>query len=208
MKNLAFLLAIIGCQAIYSQNNANYILIVNGDSLKISLNSPFEYKTATGETLNMEVIQPGILSYSDKFVSFQYEKEHNISNAKIEEDIEQLMVMKSTGSGFMVQKYGSIDPSILTDFLLNEVTKESINYGYEKFEEPFLKTLKGGHVVEGTKATLTYKGETEIYVVAAYGAKDEGIIILTMLLNDEFTEPDSKMIDMFWDTLVINLKEN
>ena len=127
MKNLAYLFTIIAFQALSSQNNANYIIIVNGDSLKISLNSPFEYKTASGELLNLEIIQPGVLSYSDEFVSFQYAKEHNVSNAKIEEDIEQLMVMKSTGSGFMVQKYGSIDPSILTGFLLNEVTKESIN---------------------------------------------------------------------------------
>ena len=102
----------------------------------------------------MKLYSLGILSYSDDFVSFKYEKENNISNAQIEEGIEQLMVMKSTGSGFMVQKYATLDPSVLTGFLLNEVTKESINYGYEKTEETFLKTLKTGHVVEGIKANL------------------------------------------------------
>ena len=61
--------------------------------------------------------------------------------------------------------------------------------------------------LKALRQTLTYKGETEVYVVAAYGGKDEGIIVLTMLLNDQFSEPDSAMINMFWDTLEINLKD-
>ena len=64
------------------------------------------------------------------------------------------------------------------------------------------KKIKSGETIEGVEATLTYKGEKEVYTVATYGAKDEGIIVVTMMLNDDFKE-DKKIIDLFLDTLSI-----
>ena len=39
----------------------------------------------------------------------------------------------------MVQKFKTIDPSSLTRLMLNEITKESISYGYSKTEKKFRK---------------------------------------------------------------------
>ena len=187
----------------FSQTQGNYIIIINNDSIRVDLNNQVNYTDKSGEKHTIKLIQPEILTYSDDMISFSHNKSLNVSNSIIEEGIEQCMLMQSTGTGVMVQKYKTINPSSLTQLMLNEITKESISYGYSKTEKKFSKKIKSGHTIEGIQATLTYKGDKEVYTVATYGGKDEGIIVVTMLLNDDFEE-DKVIIDLFLDTLSIN----
>ena len=186
----------------YSQEKGNYIIIINNDSIQVDLNTNIKYKNSSGEESTIKIIQPEILTYSDDMISFKHDKSLSVSDSKIEAGIEQCMIMKSTGNGYMVQKYKTIDPSSLTQLMMNEITKESISYGYTRTEKPFKKKLKSGQTIEGVQATLTYKGEDEVYTVATYGAKDEGIIVVTMLLSEDYKD-DKKIIDLFLDTLEI-----
>ncbi|MEO1487593.1 MAG: hypothetical protein AAFU57_17790 [Bacteroidota bacterium] len=185
-----------------AQGNGNYIVVINSDSIAVDLDGSFEYKPKSKQPLTIKVIQPEVLTYSDDMIAFQYDKSLSVSNSLIEEGIEQCMIMKSTGNGFMIQKYSTLDPSSLTRLMLNEITKESINYGYQKTETEFKKTLKSGQTIEGIEAVLTYKGERETYTVATYGEKDEGIILVTMLLNEDYAE-DKAFIDLFLETLTL-----
>lgn len=194
----ALLISLIG----YSQNQGNYIIIINNDSIQVDLNKNIQYKISSGEDLTIKITQPEILTYSDDMISFSHNKSLSVSDSEIEEGIEQCMIMKSTGNGFMVQKYKTLDPSSLTQLMMNEIIKESINYGYTKTEKPFKKKLKSGQTIEGIQATLTYKGENEVYTVATYGAKDEGIIVVTMLLSDDYKD-GKEIIDLFLETLEI-----
>lgn len=187
----------------FAQTQGNYIIIINNDSIRVDLNNEVDYTDKLGEKHTFKIIQPEILTYSDDMISFSHSKSLNVSNSKIEEGIEQCMLMQSTGNGCMVQKYKTINPSSLTRLMLNEITKESISYGYSKTEKKFSKKIKSGQTIEGIQATLIYKGEKEVYTVATYGGKDEGIIVVTMLLNDDFKE-DKKIIKLFLDTLSIN----
>ena len=205
IKTILTLGAFLISSMIFAQNQGNYIIIINNDSIQIDLNNDFEYKTTSGEELTIRVTQPDILTYSDDMISFNYDKSLGVSNSIIDEGIEQCMIMKSTGNGFMVQKYQTINPSSLTQLMLNEIIKESINYGYSKTEKKFKKKLKSGQTIEGIQATLTYKGEKEVYTVATYGAKDEGIIVVTMLLSEDYKE-DNEIIELFLETLEINDK--
>ena len=202
MKKSTLTLVIILIHSItYSQKSGNYILIINNDTINVDLDKDISYKTASGETLTIQVTQPEILEYSDDMISFSYQRSLGVSNAKIDDGIEQCMVMKSTGSGFMVQKFKTINPSGLTRFMLNEIIKESINYGYVKTEKEFKKKLLSGETIEGVQATLKYNDDTEIYTIATYGNKDQGIIVVTMQLNDDFD--DTLIIELFLNTLRI-----
>jgi len=192
---------LIGYSAI-AQEDGNYILILNNDSIQIDLGNDLSYKTSSGNELKIKLIQPNILTYTDEMISFQYNKELSVSNTKLDVGIEQCMVMKSTGNGFMVQKYKTINPTMLTALMMSEITKQNISYGYKKTEKPFSLKLKSGQTIEGVQATLTYKGDEEIYTVATYGAKDEGILVVTMLLTKEFN--DKEFIDLFLNTLKIH----
>lgn len=184
-----------------AQENENYIVIINGDSIQIDLDTTIQHKTSSGDELSIKVVQPKLLTYSDDMVSFKYDKAFSISDTKINEEVSQCMVMTSTGTGFLVQRYNTIDPSSLTELMLNEIIKESLNYGYTKKEKKFKKKLISGHTIEGIQATLTYKGTEQFYTVATYGDKDEGILVVTMELNPDFNE--KKMIQTFLNTLKV-----
>lgn len=203
IRTIITLTAFLIGSTIFAQNTGNYIVIINNDSIHVDLNNDLSYKTTSGEELTISVIQPDILTYSDDMISFSYDKSLSVSNTEIGEGIEQCMIVKSTGNGFMVQKYRMMNPNSLAQLMLNELIKESISYGYTKTEKKFKKKLKSGELIEGIQATLTYKGDEEIYTVATYGGKDEGIMILTMLLNKDFLE-DQEIIDLFLETLSIN----
>lgn len=184
---------------ICAQDKGNYILIIENDSVRIDLNNEFKYTITSGKEVNFKLIQPDILTYADDMISFDHDNSLSVSNSVIDEDIEQCMVMQSTGNGFLVQKYKKINPAGFTRLMLDEITKESISYGYTSEETPFLKTLLSGQTIEGIQATLTYRGEKEIYTVATYGEKDKGVIVMTMSLSDNKT--DHRIIDLFLETL-------
>ncbi len=200
---LALALTVISFAGI-SQEEGNYILVINNDSILINLDGSVDYKTPKGEALSIQLTQSDIQTYSDEMISFRHDKSLNVSNTMIEEGIEQCMILRSTGNGFMVQKYATFDPTGFVDIMVNELTKESVNYGYTKSEKPFKIKLRSGQTLEGVQATLKYKGEKEIYTVATYGEKDEGVLVVTMLLNDDFQE-DKKIIDLFLETLEIKM---
>jgi hypothetical protein len=202
MNRIIFAITCIAlCTCIWAQENGNYIVVINNDSIQTNDDNEVLYTTPGGETLNIKVTQPNILTYSDDMISFNHAKTLSVSNTIIDEGIEQCMAIRPTGNGFLVQKYSTIDPSSLTRLMLNEITKESISYGYTKTEETFTKKLTSGQTIEGVKATLEYKEEVEIFTVATYGGRDEGIIVVTMLLNDDFEEQGA--IDLFLNTLKI-----
>ncbi len=184
------------------QEAGNYLIIINNDTISLDLNKETEYKTKKGEKLSIVLTQPKLLTYVDEMISFKYPKSSSVSNTVIEDGIEQCMVMKSSGNGFIVQKYSTIDPSSLTSLMLNEITKESISYGYTKAEKEFTKKLVSGQEIKGIQSTLTYKGESEVYTVATYGGRDEGIIVITMVMGEEFADKD--LIDLFLNTLSYN----
>ena len=182
-----------------AQTNGNYVIILDNDSVFINLDESKSYSTKTGEELNIKLIQPNILTYSDDFISFNYERSLNVSNTLLEEGIEQCLVMKSTGNGFLIQKYSTMNPSDLTSLILNELTKESVNYGYKRTDKKFKKTLVSGETIEGLKVTLKYQNEKQVYTVATYGEKDRGILVLTMFLNNDYN--DMEIINLLFNTL-------
>jgi len=200
MKCILFCLSTLLFSA-YCSAQGNYLLLIDGDSVLLDLEKPERYQSEDGTTLKLELKQPDVLTYVDDMVSFNYSKDYSVSNTEIEVGIEQCMIVKSTGNGFMLQKYSTMDPSMLAQLMVNELTKESVSYGYEKVEKDVNRKLVSGEEISGIEATLTYKGTTEIYTVYTWGGKDEGIIVVTMLLSEDYKEQDLPLINLFLNSL-------
>jgi len=180
----------------------DYTISINDTSLKISLDKRYEL-TVNGKKLVFLVSSNDTLAYDDNLISFRYPKGFNVSKAKLDEGIEQIMIISAEGSGIIVQKYSTLDPSKLNEMMLSEVTKESINYGYALKREDYQKTFKTGQKINVNKAVLKYKDEINIYEVASIGKKDEGVLIMTMKMDDDKNSPGQKLIDLMWKTLVL-----
>ncbi|GGE19484.1 hypothetical protein [Psychroflexus salis] len=116
------------------------------------------------------------------------------------------MMVTAEGTGVILQEYVSFNPAFLNEMMLNDVTKESLNYGFEMQREDYEKTLLSGQTLSIQKATLTYNDEINIYEITSIGKKDSGILIMTMAMDDNELSQGRKLIEVFWNSL--KFKEN
>ena len=181
----------------------DYTLNLNGTNMKISLDRKYEVMV-NGKKVVLEVKANDTLQYSDNLISFKYPKGFNITKTQLDMGIDQIMIATAEGSGIIIQKYSTINPSLLNEMMMSEVTKESVGYGYVMKREDYQKTLKSGQKIEIDKAVLNYKDETNIYEIATIGKKDEGVLIMTMRMDNNQTGQGVKLIELMWKTLTVN----
>ncbi|GGG32441.1 hypothetical protein [Bizionia arctica] len=201
MKKLLLIFTCLLFSNVYSQSN--FIITVNDQSQEISLDEDYEFKV-NGKTIKILVKEKDTLFYNDTFYDFKYSKNHKVSKTAIDEGIEQIMLMTAGGSGIIIQKYDTFDPTMLQEMMLNEVIKESVSYGYTLERKDYERTLESGEKLKVLKAELEYKGELEVYEISAIGKKDEGILIMTMNLGGDGDNEGEHMIDLLWSSLIIN----
>lgn len=175
----------------------DYKIKINDAVQPVSLDKEYEI-VVNGEKVHFIITANDTLTYSDSAYSFLHLKDYKIAKTKLDNGIEQAMMMTAEGSGFIIQKYSSLNPTGLNETMLNEVIKESLNYGYQLKRNDYQRTLKSGQEVKVTKAVLTYKGDTNIYEIASLGKRDEGILILTMITNEKLSAQGRKLIDLLW----------
>lgn len=198
MKKIVLILTLLASSFIYSQED--YQIEINGESTDIELDKNYEFKIKN-KLLNIKVSMKDTLTYSDDFINFKYPKEYRVVSTKIDDGIKQLMLMTAEGSGFVIQEYTTMDPSMLNELMINEVTKESVNYGFLLKREDYNRTLKSGDELNVSRAVLTYKDEINIYEVVSIGKKDEGILIMTMEMTDIENSEGKNLINLIWNTL-------
>ncbi|WP_296313406.1 hypothetical protein [Winogradskyella sp. UBA3174] len=200
--NLFFIISLFYVLNLSAQKD--YIITIDGESYEMELDGSRKIKVK-GKSVEIELKKKDTLVLDEDFFQLKYTKKHKVSRVVVEEGIEQLMLITAGGSGIIVQKYDSFNPSMLQEMMLNEVTKESVSYGYTMKREDYEKTLISGEIIKILKAVLEYKGEREIYEIAAHGIKDEGLLIMTMNVNVNLDVEDGgrDLIKLMWNSLRI-----
>lgn len=197
MKKVLLTLCILSGLNSFAQDDL--LLHIDGKAIEISSDQEYDLPI-NGKMVNVKVSTKDTLLFDTDLFSFQYSKDYKVSSMELAEGIEQIAIMTAEGSGLMIQKYSAMNPSMLNELILNEVTKESINYGFEMKREDYSRKLTSGQEIEISKAILTYKDETNIYEVASLGRKDEGILIMTMIMDENHSEQGKKLIDLMWNS--------
>jgi len=176
----------------------NYILTIDNEAVSISLD---EVKTIQydNKPVTLSLKLKDTLTYIDSSYEFNYSKEYSVAKTEIDAGIEQVMLMSAEGDGIIVQSYTTMNPKMLRELLLSEITKESISYGYELKREDYNRTLINGVTIEVLKAVLEYKDTKSIYEVATLGDKDEGVLIMTMIQDVNFGT-NKQIVDLLWDS--------
>ena len=194
---LIALLILMGTKS-FSQND--FKIHINDTILEITLDKTYNI-TLDKKEIEFKIVAKDTLVYEDDIFSFNYPKDYKVSPMVIEEGIEQIMLMTAEGSGILIQKYSTINPTMLNELMISEVTKESLNYGFIMKRDDYTRKLKSGQEIDVDKAILTYKDEMNIYEIATIGKKDEGILIMTMIMDEEMSTQGRKIIDLMWNSL-------
>lgn len=200
MKKTLIFLFLISNFILFSQED--YQIEIDGKKYNIELDKSYNLKINNKNT-KVIISQKDTLTYKDDKISFKYLKEFKIVSTTIETGIEQLMLMTAEGSGIIIQKHDGINPTFLNEMMINEVTKESINYGFELQRQDYDYILKSGQKIRINKAYLTYRNDVNIYEVASIGNRDEGVLLMSMEMSDTFNTKGKQLIKMFWETLEV-----
>ncbi|WP_242202820.1 hypothetical protein [Aestuariivivens insulae] len=155
-----------------------------------------------GEIFTIKLKAKDTLTHDDNLYSFKFPKDYKVSKAIIDDGIHQIMIMTAEGSGILIQQYINFNPTMLNEMMINEATKESINYGFKMKRQDYNRDLISGQKINVDKAILKYKDEINIYEIASIGNRDEGIIIITMRMDDDEGTQGQKIIDLMWNTLI------
>lgn len=179
----------------------NYVLEIGNKTFPVNLDSNY-LVTLSGQQVKLRLKQKDTLSFVDPLFGFSYLKGVQYAKTTIDENIEQYTVLTAEGSGYLVQKYKSINPESVTGLMLQEVTKESINYGYKEQRETYTRKLASGQPITVTRSTLTYKEEKAVYEVGAIGGKDEGVLVVTIDPSGGKANHARALIQLMWQSLV------
>ncbi|WP_339659378.1 hypothetical protein [uncultured Polaribacter sp.] len=200
MKNIFSILFLLSTSLLFSQGD--YQVEINGKVIEIELDKEYEVKVGK-EILKVSVKQKDTLLYKDDAFNFKFPKEYKVAKSNIDEGIEQLMLMTAEGSGFIIQKYTTFNPTLLNELMINEVTKESVSYGYSMVRKDYEKTLASGLRIKVIKAVLTYNDEINIYEIASVGEKDAGLLFMSMEMDDSENSLGRNLINLIWSSLEI-----
>jgi len=199
MRYTVIIIAILFLSQAKAQED--YVIRINDTTFKISLDKKYAL-IMDGRKINFILSANDTLIYNDDLYSFLYSKDFRVSKTKVEGGIEQIMLMTAEGSGILIQKYPSLNPTTLNEIMLTEVIKESLSYGYELKRNDYNRTLSSGQKIQINKAVLKYKDDTNVYEVASIGKKDEGILIITMVMDQNNSKQGQKLIDLMWSSLI------
>lgn len=198
MKFILTILILTLSTMLFGQDN--YVLHINDTVFDLTLDKEYQLKV-NNELVSIKLKSKDTLSHDDVLFNFKYPGDYKVSKLTVEDGIDQVMIMTAGGSGILIQQYTKINPSMLTGMMMNEVIKESINYGFEKESEYYDLELKSGQTMKVEKAILTYKGASNIYEIASIGNKEEGILIMTMRMLGMSDVEGQRIIDLMWSSL-------
>ena len=202
MKKLLLLLCLVAGIG-FAQEGNNYIISINGETFEYQIGSEIEYNAKKKGPIKIIVQQKNELNYNDGVISFMHTKDFPVSETVLEEGIKQIAALNSTGMGILIQEYEGFDPTLMVDLMLNEVTKESVDYGYAQEISSVEFTSKDGRIFKGKKSILTYQGMIDEWIVVAYGWKDAGVLVATMSLDATGLNKGVEFVDDFFNSLEI-----
>lgn len=197
------MIMILPCHA-FGQDVPNYEISINGQTYDISLGRDYQIKSDSGEKLQFKVNKKAVMIYKNGYISFQHKNDLAISSTDLGNGIRQIMTNTAVGTLVLIQEYSTMNPTAMVNLMLQELTKEQINYGYKMQKETHYKALKDGTKLRGLRATLKYNEEEEYWTVSAYGKKDRGLLVITKI-DKEYLSTEKNIIDLMWETLQIEL---
>lgn len=204
MKKVIFTFSLLIFLNAVSFAGENYQIDINGHTYDIGLDKEKNLTLPDGMRLKVKLSLKEYVEFQSESFSFSHKSIYKPNRGDIGSGLYQTMITTPLGTAILIQEYTNMDPSPLVDMMIKELTKEEVKYGYKLAEREVVKIV-GRTKLSGKEAITKYKDEGWTRVVLAYGKKDAGLLIVTMIEQDN-VEKEKHLIDHFWETLRINLR--
>ncbi|PQO38973.1 hypothetical protein C5Y96_03620 [Blastopirellula marina] len=179
----------------------DYVLTVNGKPYDIGLDSTKEVTLPGGEVLKVELKMKDELQYDRPYFTFKHSSKFRPSTSDLGGGVHQTVLATPEGTGVFIQEYDNTDPTFLVGAMLNELTKEEVQYGYAYKDSTVSKNV-GKLEAKGKQAVTTYKDDNWVREVYSIPGRDCGLLIFTQIETNG-TAKEQEVIDKFWKSLEV-----
>lgn len=188
--------------SVQAQEEKNYILEINGDTVSTFLGESIKHTMKDGKVLNLKLSKKDMMTFDSEVISFRYPSEFSVTSTKIDEDVHQYLLMTAGGAGLMIQVYRSINPQGIVGFFLDQITEDEIKAGYKETRKEAERKLANGVKLEGKKSLLKMDNDVSEYSVVGYGKGKKGILVIEINPGHD-GDPEKKLFDTFWKSFLI-----
>jgi hypothetical protein len=180
-----------------------YVLKINGAEFEIGLDAGRELVLDDGTRLNVELSMKDELVCERPYFSFTHGSEYRPVTKKLGEGVHQTLMATAGGTLVMVQEYEDEDPTYMVGAIVEALTQEEIELGYDYEESGFSRKV-GGRLIEGRMTVTENPSDRNVHEVCAVAGDHCGLLIIT-IIDRKSSDADQGFIEAFWHTLEIDL---
>lgn len=193
-------LALLPCCIAVAQDAKSFRLEIGPNAVEIDPGETIEMTLPDGTQARVKLTRNEFATYVTDSFSFVHPSGVSVTRSDLGDGVIQHLMASAIGTIAIVQEYQSIDPALLAEFMLGELTRDAVTAGAKIEKQPHSRVA--GQKLVGLKAAETGSGETIDYEVLAYGAGSHGVLIVTSIDEDN-KQADGPMLTKFWDSLTI-----
>ena len=188
--------------AAFAGEGKGFRLTIDGVEVGINPGDTLDVTAKDGRKLSVELQRSDTVTFAATKFSFDHDGQFTVTKSDLGGGIVQYALITPIGTGIIVQEYKGLNPSSITDFMLQQIVQEGIDGGAKMKKETAQRTLAGGTVLKGVKAETETANDVMDYEIVATGRPDGGILVAT-LANKENLPKDGAVIDKLWSSLKV-----
>jgi hypothetical protein len=180
----------------------NFILIIDGKNYELNPGDKLNAKSKAGKSISIELKRKEFATFVNGALQFEYRGDLSVASTNIDTDIHQHLVASALGTLLIVQQYDKINPAMLTEFMLKQMTDGDVAAAAKLESTPYSMKLIDGTEMKGVKASIkSEKDDVSMQVLAA----DTGVggVMAISRINNDMGKNDQPIIDRFWSTLKV-----
>jgi hypothetical protein len=187
--------------AAQADGDKSFTLTLDGQDYEINIGDTIKAKTKDGAEVDIALTQKEFTTFTKGKVSFMHRSGLSVATTDVEADIHQYMAATALGTLVIVQEYDKTSTVDLVDFMMTQMTRDSVATGMTGESKPATRTLADGTVLNGKTKTLTGHGDTESFEILGANVGRGGILLITR--QGDANPDEATIIDKFWQTLKI-----
>ncbi|MGV1795049.1 hypothetical protein [Rhizobium sp. A37_96] len=195
----------IGCLAAghaHAGDGKGFRLAIDGVEVGINPGDALDVTLKDGRKVSVELQRSESVTFTGGKFSFDHDGKFTVAKTDLGGGVQQYALMTPIGTGIIVQEYKGLNPTGITDFVLQQMVQESISGGAKMTKETTQRTLPGGSVLKGVKAETTTDNDVMDYEIVATGRPEGGVLVATFL-NKENIPKEGAILSKLWSSLKV-----
>ncbi|WP_112803003.1 hypothetical protein [Rhizobium sp. SYY.PMSO] len=195
----------IGCLAVGHANAGDgkgFRLTIDGVNVGINPGDALDVTLKDGRKLAVELQRSESVTFAGGKFSFDHDGKFTVAKTDLGGGVQQYALLTPIGTGIVVQEYKGLNPTGITDFVLQQMVQESISGGAKMTKEATERTLPSGTVLKGVKAETTTDNDVMDYEIVATGRPEGGVLVATFL-NKQNIPKEGTILDKLWSSLKV-----